>query len=91
MFRLTHCVLVLFVDVSLGVTGGEEEDVVAFLGGDSAREDKGMCLCIGGDDALPFGAFFQVDSMGLLSVMVLCLREGGKPYRPSTIQRNTHQ
>ena len=39
MLRLTHCVLVLSVDVSLGATGGEEEDVVAFVGGDSAGED----------------------------------------------------
>ena len=39
MFRLTHCVLVLSVDVSLGATGGEEEDVV-----------EGMRLCIGGDE-----------------------------------------
>ena len=45
MFRLTHCVLVLSVDVSLGATGGEEEDVVAFVGG-----DEGMRLCIGGDE-----------------------------------------
>ena len=50
MFRLTHCVLVLSVDVSLGATGGEEEDVVAFVGGDSAGEDEGMRLCIGGDE-----------------------------------------
>ena len=49
MFRLTHCVLVLSVDVSLCATGGEEEDVVAFVGGDSAGEDEGMRLCIGGD------------------------------------------
>ena len=49
MFRLTHCVLVLSVDVSLGATGREEEDVVAFVGGDSAGEDEGMRLCIGGD------------------------------------------
>ena len=48
--RLTHCVLVLSVDVSLGATGGEEEDVVAFVGGDSAGEDEGMRLCIGGDE-----------------------------------------
>ena len=45
MFRLTHCVLVLSVDVSLSATGGKEEDVVAFVGGDSAGED-----CIGGDE-----------------------------------------
>ena len=50
MFRLTHCVLVLSVDVSLGATGGEEEDVVTFVGGDSAGEDEGMRLCIGGDE-----------------------------------------
>ena len=50
MFRLTHCVLVLSVDFSLGATGGEEEDVVAFVGGDSAGEDEGMRLCIGGDE-----------------------------------------
>ena len=50
MFRLTHFVLVLSVDVSLGATGGEEEDVVAFVGGDSDREDEGMCLCIGSDE-----------------------------------------
>ena len=50
MFRLTHCVLVLSVDVSLGATGGEEEDVIAFVGGDSAGEDEGMRLCIGGDE-----------------------------------------
>ena len=50
MFRLTHCILVLSVDVSLGATGGEEADVVAFVGGDSAREDEGMSLCIGGDE-----------------------------------------
>ena len=50
MFRLTHCVLVLSVDVSLGTTGGEEEDVVAFVGGDSAGEDEGMRLCIGGNE-----------------------------------------
>ena len=50
MFRLTHCVLVLSVDVSLGATGREEEDVVAFVRGDSAGEDEGMCLCIGGDE-----------------------------------------
>ena len=47
----THSlVLVLFVDVSLGAIGGEEEDVVAFVGGDSARENEGMRLCIGGDE-----------------------------------------
>ena len=28
----------------------EEEDVVAFVGGDSAGEDEGMRLCIGGDE-----------------------------------------
>ena len=39
MFKLTHCVLVLSVDVSLGATGEEEEDVVAFVGGDSVGED----------------------------------------------------
>ena len=50
MFRLTHCVLVLSVDVSLGATGRQEEDVVAFVGGDSAGEDEGMRLCIGGDE-----------------------------------------
>ena len=50
MFRLDHCVLVLSVDVSLGATGGEEEDVVAFVEGDSAREDEGMRLYIGGDE-----------------------------------------
>ena len=50
MFRLTHCILVLSVDVSLGATGGQEEDVVAFVGGDSAGEDEGMSLCIGGDE-----------------------------------------
>ena len=50
MFRLTHCVLVLSVDVSIGATGGEEEDVVAFVGGDSAGEDEGMRICIGGDE-----------------------------------------
>ena len=50
MFRLTHCVLVLSVDVSLCATGGEEEDVVAFVKGDSAGEDEGMRLCIGGDE-----------------------------------------
>ena len=50
MFRLTHCVLVLSVDVSLGATVGEEEDVVAFVEGDSAGEDEGMRLCIGGDE-----------------------------------------
>ena len=38
------------MDFSLGATGGEEEDVVAFVGGDSAGEDKGMSLCIGGDE-----------------------------------------
>ena len=112
MFRLTHCVLVLSVDVSLGATGGEEEDVVAFVGGDS-REDEGMRLCTGGEEVgdpldviqvqdpgsvtpttrLPLSGddtvflvppdgvgaasspspldLFQVDSMGLLSVMVL--------------------
>ena len=47
MSRLTHCIL---VDVSLGGTIGEEEDVVAFVGRDSAGEDKGMSLCIGGDE-----------------------------------------
>ena len=47
MFRLTHCVLVLSVDVSLGAT---EEDVVAFVEGDSAGQDEGMRLCIGGDE-----------------------------------------
>ena len=36
--------LVLSVDVSLGATAGEEEDVVAFVGGDSAGEDEGMRL-----------------------------------------------
>ena len=30
--------------------GGEEKDVVAFVGGDSAGEDEGMRLCIGGDE-----------------------------------------
>ena len=50
MFRLTHCILVLSVDVSLGAIGGEEKDVVAFVGGDSAGEDEGMRLCIGGDE-----------------------------------------
>ena len=49
MFRLIHCVLVLSVDLSLA-TGGEEEDVIAFVGGDSAGEDEGMRLCIGGDE-----------------------------------------
>ena len=44
MFRLTHCILVLSVDVSLGATGGEEEDVVAFVGGDSAGQDEGMLI-----------------------------------------------
>ena len=29
---------------------GEEEDVVAFVGGDSVKEDEGMRLCIGGDE-----------------------------------------
>ena len=37
------------MDVSLGATGGEEEDV-RFVGGDSAGEDEGMSLCIGGDE-----------------------------------------
>ena len=50
MFRLTHCILVLSVDVSLGATGGEEEDVVSFVGGDSAGEEEGMRLCIRGDE-----------------------------------------
>ena len=50
MFRLTHCILVLSVNVSLGATGGEEEDVVKFVGGNSVGEDKGMSLCIGGDE-----------------------------------------
>ena len=40
----------LSVDVSLGATGGEEEDVIAFVGGDSSGEDEGMRLCIGGDE-----------------------------------------
>ena len=50
MFRLTHLLLVLSVDVSLGATGGEEEDVVTFVGGDFAVEDEGMRLCIGDDE-----------------------------------------
>ena len=50
MVGLTHYVLVLSVEVSLGATGGEEEDVVAFVGGDSAGEDEGMHLCIGVED-----------------------------------------
>ena len=36
--------------VSLSATGREEEDVVAFVGGDSAGEDEGIRLCIGGDE-----------------------------------------
>ena len=50
MFRLTRCVLVLSVDVSLGVTGGEEEDVVGYVGGDSAVKGEGMRLCKGVDE-----------------------------------------
>ena len=50
VFRLTPSLLVLSVDVSLGATGGEEEDVVMFVRGDSAGEDEGMSLCIGGDE-----------------------------------------
>ena len=39
----------------MGITGTgtlsrEEEYVVRFVGGDSARVDKGMSLCIGGDE-----------------------------------------
>ena len=50
MFRLTHCVLILSVDVSLGATGGEEEDVVVLAGGDSAGENEGIRLCIRGEE-----------------------------------------
>ena len=50
VFSLTYSLLVLSLDVSLGATGGEEENVVMFVGGDSAREDKGMSLCKGGDE-----------------------------------------
>ena len=44
MSRLTHCVLVLSVDVSLGATGGEEEDVVPFVGGDSLPGRTRACV-----------------------------------------------
>ena len=50
MFRLTHCILVLSVDFSLGATGGEEEDDFVFVGGDSVVEEEGMSLCIAGDE-----------------------------------------
>ena len=38
------------MDVSLVATGEEEEDIVTFVRGDSASEDKGMILCKGGDE-----------------------------------------
>ena len=38
------------MDISLGATRGEEEDVVMYDLGDSAGENKGMSLCIRGDE-----------------------------------------
>ena len=75
MFRLTHCILVLSVDVSLGATGREEEDVVAFVGGDSAREDKGMCLCIVGDEVGDPLDVIQVQDPGSVIIRLLLSRD----------------
>ena len=38
------------MDVSLGATGGQEEDVVVLAGGDSAGENEGIRLCTRGDE-----------------------------------------
>ena len=67
MFRFTHCVLVLSLDVSLGATRGEEEDVVAFVGGDSAGEDECMRLCIGGDEVGDPLDIIQVQDPGIVT------------------------
>ena len=50
MFRLTHCFLVLSVDVSLGPTGREEGGCRRVCRRRLCREDEGMRLCIGGDE-----------------------------------------
>ena len=68
MFRLTHCVLLLSVDVSLGATGEEEKDVVAFVGGDSAGEDEGMRLCKGGDEVSDPLDVIQVQDPGSVTL-----------------------
>ena len=76
MFRLTHCALVLSVDVSLGATGGEEEDVVAFVGGDSAGEDESMRLCIGGDEVGDPLDVIQVQDLGSVTPTTRLLLSG---------------
>ena len=76
MFRLTHCVLVLSVDVSLGATGGEEEDVVAFVGGDSAGQDEGMRLCIEGDEVCDPLDVIQVQDPGSVTPTTRLLLSG---------------
>ena len=76
MFRLTHCVLVLSVDVSLGATEGEEEDVVAFVGGDFAGEDEGMRLCIGGDEVSDPLNVIQVQDPGSVTPTTRLLWRG---------------
>ena len=76
MFRLTHCILVLSVNVSLGATGGEEEDVVVFVGGDSAGEDEGMSLCIGGDEVWDPLDVIQVQDPGSVKPTTRLLLSG---------------
>ena len=79
MFRLTHCVLVLSVDVSLGATGGEEEEVFIFFGGDSAGEDKGMRLCIRGDEVGNPLDVIQVQDPGSFTPTTRLLLSGDEP------------
>ena len=61
MFRLTHCVLVLSVDVSLGATGGE---------------DEGMGLCIGGDEVGEPLDVIQVQDPGSVTLTTRLLLSG---------------
>ena len=64
------------MDISLGATGGEEEDVVTFVGGDSAGEDKGMSLCIGGDEVGHPLDVIQVEDPGSVTPATRLLLSG---------------
>ena len=67
------------MDVSLGATGGEEEDVVAFVGGDSAGEDEGMRLCTGGDEVGDPLDVIQVQDPGSVTPTTRLLLSGNTP------------
>ena len=64
------------MDVSLGGTGGEEEDVVTFVEGDSAGEDKGISLCIGGDEVIDPLDVIQAEDPGSVTPATRLLLSG---------------